>query len=87
MLKKKVLGCLIIVPLPFPGFLPTISSSPFSPTLNLVCFALAPSLFALPFSVTSFFILKICSNVQTEQFGTVLGEWGHDVILKVYGYI
>lgn len=59
----------------------------FSPTLNLFCFALAPSLFALPFSVTSFFILKICSNVQTQQFGTVLGEWGHDAILKVYGYI
>lgn len=85
MLKKKVvLGYLITLPLPFPGFLLTVSSLPFSHTQNLVSLPSAPSFFAPPFRITLFF--KICHNIWMQLSGTVSGEWGHDAIQTVHGH-
>lgn len=86
MLKKKCIRPSNHHSPPLCRFLSTTSSLPFSHTQNLVSFALVPFPFALPFSNTSLFKFKICSNVQMQLSGTELVEWGRGAAQTVYGF-
>lgn len=86
MLKKKCIRPSNHHSPPLCRFLSTTSSLPFSHTQNLVSFALVPFPFALPFSNTSLFKFKICSNVQMQLSGTELVEWGRDAAQTVHGF-
>lgn len=86
MLKKKCIRPSNHHSPPLCRFLPTTSSLPLSHTQNLVSFTLAPFLLALPFSNTSLFKFKICSNIQPQLSGTELVEWEHDAAQTVYGF-
>lgn len=86
MLKKKCIKPSNHDSPPLCRFLPTTSFLPLSYTQNLVSFSLAPFLLALPFSNTSLFKFRICSNVQMQLSGMEVVEWEHDAAQTVYGF-